>query len=156
MGENESDSESNNQDEEAMISPQITTKRQRKKSLKSMEKQNKNEKKVECDQVDEIIAIATNESAEEADDEDDEHYEVEYVVKARKSLKKSHPKYDDAGDRCYEYFVKWKGWDSSTNTWEHQESLGNCTKLIDAFWAEKERQKAEKEKIKKQQQQQKK
>merc|ERR1712228_283437 len=79
----------------------------------------------------------------------EEHYEVECVVKHRKSVKKAFPKYDEDGERCYEYFVKWKGWDASTNTWEHQQNLANCKKLIDAYWADRESKKKEKEQKKK-------
>merc|ERR1712129_662517 len=68
------------------------------------------------------------------------------------SLKKKYPKFDENGDRCYEYFVKWKNWDSSTNTWEHQDELSSCKKLISAFWEERESVKAEKEKKKKEKQ----
>merc|ERR1712130_698823 len=129
----------NNEEQEEMEvnSPQIITKRQKKKSMKAaIDERQQSE---ECEQDD----------IENEDDESEEHYEVECIVKHRKSLKKDNPKYDDAGERCYEYFVKWKGWESSTNTWEHQQNLSNCKKLIDAYWAEKDRQKKEKEQRKK-------
>merc|ERR1712013_751871 len=72
---------------------------------------------------------------EDVEEEDEEEYEVEYVVKHRKSLKSNYPKKRADGERCMEYFVKWKNWDASTNTWEHEDELASCTKLIDAFWA---------------------
>merc|ERR1712204_165100 len=101
--------------------------------------------------MDEVIE-EVNDDGVEAESESEEHYEVEYVVKHRKSLKKKYPKFDENGDRCYEYFVKWKNWDSSTNTWEHQDELSSCKKLISVFWEERERVKAEKEKKKKEKQ----
>ena len=72
----------------------------------------------------------------------EEEYEVECIVKSRKSVKGDYPKHREDGQRCMEYFVKWKGWDASTNTWEHESELGACTKLIEAFWrkVEKERE----------------
>merc|ERR1712129_557140 len=102
-----------------------------------------------CPAMDEVIEEVND---DEAESKSEEHYEVGYVVKHRKSLKKKYPKFDENGDRCYEYFVKWKNWDSSTNTWEHQDELSSCKKLINAFWEERERVKAEKEKKKKEKQ----
>merc|ERR1719385_189549 len=84
----------------------------------------------------------------EAEDWDEEEYEVEYIVKSRKSVKGGYPKHREDGQRCVEYFVKWKGWDASTNTWEHESELGACTKLIEAFWQKVEKEREEKERSK--------
>merc|ERR1712157_319634 len=74
----------------------------------------------------------------------------------RKSVKKDYPKTREDGERCMEYFVKWKGWDPSTNTWEHEEGLTSCVKLIDQYWKDRELKQQEKERIKKEKSAQKK
>jgi len=107
------------------------------------------DKQSEVNEVNESINDNDNGSNDDNEDESEEHYEVEYVVKHRKSLKKAYPKYDENNERCFEYFVKWKGWDSSTNTWEHQETLANCKKLIDAYWTKREEEQKKKEQKKK-------
>jgi len=84
----------------------------------------------------------------DSDWDEDEVYEVEYVVKHRAARKSGYPKRREDGERAMEYFVKWKGWDPSTNTWEHEHDLSECTKLIDAYWDRKELEKTEKERLK--------
>merc|ERR1712003_369856 len=51
----------------------------------------------------------------------EEDYEVEEVVNHR----------DTAKGRMYE--VKWKGWDSSTNTWEPMKHLVDCKHLVTRY-----------------------
>ena len=36
-----------------------------------------------------------------------------------------------------EYEVKWKGWKTEMNTWEHELDLSNCSELIEQYWTEK-------------------
>merc|ERR1719283_510282 len=110
--------------------------------------QNVNESK-EKEEVDENEAESENQEKADEDWDEEEHYEVEYVVKHRKSVRKDYPKTRDDGERCMEYYVKWKGWDPSTNTWEHEQELKSCVKLIDQYWKEREEKQQEKERIKK-------
>merc|ERR1711998_95652 len=56
------------------------------------------------------------ESNEESDG-DEEEYEIESIIKKRKQ-----------SDGAWEYFVKWKGYDDSDNTWEPQENLESSAK----------------------------
>jgi len=53
--------------------------------------------------------------------EEEEEYEVEAIVDKR--VKKG----------VVEYFVKWKGWPSDTNTWEGLDNLENSGELIDEY-----------------------
>merc|ERR1719461_1790651 len=71
---------------------------------------------------------------DEVEEEEEPEYEVECIVKHRKSVKSKYPKTRDDGERCMEYRVKWKGWDESTNTWEHETELTQCQKLVDKYW----------------------
>merc|ERR1712129_402628 len=90
---NDSDDEEYDQ---IVVSPPITTKRQRKKSMKQPKQSSDDEEA--CPAMDEVIEEVND---DEAESESEEHYEVEYVVKHRKSLKKKYPKFDENGDRCY-------------------------------------------------------
>jgi len=55
---------------------------------------------------------------------EEETYEVEDIRDKRKSLK-------NIGG--VEYYVKWVGWDSDTNTWEPPEHLETCMGLVEQF-----------------------
>jgi hypothetical protein len=50
---------------------------------------------------------------------DSDRYEVERIIDRQKGL----------------YFVKWKGYPDSENTWEPLENLDNCDELIERFEA---------------------
>jgi len=54
----------------------------------------------------------------------EETYEVEEIRDKRRSLK-------NLGG--VEYYVKWVGWDSDTNTWEPPEHLESCMGLVEQF-----------------------
>ncbi|KAG1757322.1 hypothetical protein EDB19DRAFT_1623851 [Suillus lakei] len=52
-----------------------------------------------------------------------EVYHVEVITKARVS---------DEGD--WEYYVKWAGYDSDADTWEPQQNVKQCDRLLCSFW----------------------
>ncbi|KAG2155418.1 hypothetical protein DEU56DRAFT_724594 [Suillus clintonianus] len=52
-----------------------------------------------------------------------EVYHVEVITKARVS---------DEGD--WEYYVKWAGYDSDADTWEPQDNVKQCDRLLNSFW----------------------
>ena len=63
----------------------------------------------------------------DSSDSDEESYEVEKIVKSRSVNGRT------------EYFVKWKNYPSTQNTWEPIENLANAMQLVDEF-LEKEKQ----------------
>jgi len=69
------------------------------------------------------------------EDEGEEEYTVEKILDRRLGKKKR-----------VEYLLKWEGYESDDNTWEPEEHLTNCVKLIALF--EKTRAKAEEKKAK--------
>ena len=54
--------------------------------------------------------------------EEEQEFEVEQIL-ARKSQ---------------QYFVKWKGYPDSENTWEPLKNLANCQLLLQQFWQEQD------------------
>lgn len=72
--------------------------------------------------------------------EEEEIYEVEVILEHKK-IKKGK----------YKYYLKWKGYPDSENTWEIEENLA-CPDLLEKYWEgirkKKEQRKKEKEKIK--------
>ncbi|KAF9535810.1 hypothetical protein CPB83DRAFT_842386 [Crepidotus variabilis] len=57
--------------------------------------------------------------------EEDNNFHVEVITKARVAL-------DDNNESCWEYRVKWAGYD--TDTWEPTQNLISCNRLVDSFW----------------------
>ncbi|KAI9314208.1 hypothetical protein BX666DRAFT_1971420 [Dichotomocladium elegans] len=55
-----------------------------------------------------------------------EEYEVEAIAGHRKNRKKL----------GVDYLIKWKGYDESDNTWEHESNV-HAPELIEAYWADK-------------------
>jgi hypothetical protein len=62
---------------------------------------------------------------EEEEEKNSEEYEVEKVI----------DKKDEKGEKYY--LVKWKGYDSSANTWEPLENLIHCRERIKEFESER-------------------
>jgi chromobox protein 1 len=67
----------------------------------------------------EFADIKSNE--EDAASDDEAEFEVEAILNRRKRNNK------------LEYFVKWKGYPTSDNTWEPIEHLTNCADLVTTF-----------------------
>ena len=67
--------------------------------------------------------------------DDDETYEVEEIRDKKRGE-----------DGKYLYYVKWKGWESDTNTWEPYEHLEDCPLLIEEFEKRRKRYQEKKEK----------
>ena len=61
-----------------------------------------------------IIPLQTTETSVEPDEE----YEIENILEKRMISGKAH------------YLVKWKGYDTSENTWELKENLKNCVRMF--------------------------
>ncbi|KAK7467474.1 hypothetical protein VKT23_004527 [Stygiomarasmius scandens] len=59
------------------------------------------------------------------EEEEGKIYEVEVVTAARVT---------EEGE--WEYLVKWHGYDSNEDSWEPDRNLGNCSRLLNAFWKE--------------------
>ncbi|KAJ4476706.1 hypothetical protein J3R30DRAFT_3760104 [Lentinula aciculospora] len=53
----------------------------------------------------------------------EEFWELQTIITHRK-----------AKDGTFEFFVKWKGWPSSDNTWEPVESLRKCPEALGDYW----------------------
>ncbi|RCI02777.1 hypothetical protein CU098_007965 [Rhizopus stolonifer] len=56
---------------------------------------------------------------------DDAVYEVEAIVDHRRSLR---------DDKKIDYLIKWKDYDSSSNTWEREANIYS-KELVDAYWS---------------------
>jgi hypothetical protein len=67
----------------------------------------------------EFVDIKSNE--EDAASDDEAEFEVEAILNRRRRNNK------------LEYFVKWKGYPTSDNTWEPIEHLANCADLVTTF-----------------------
>ncbi|KAH7924008.1 hypothetical protein BV22DRAFT_545137 [Leucogyrophana mollusca] len=55
--------------------------------------------------------------------EEEEVYHVEVITQARINE-----------DLEWEYYVKWGGYDSDANSWEPQENVQGCDRLLKSFW----------------------
>ncbi|KAL0568450.1 hypothetical protein V5O48_013529 [Marasmius crinis-equi] len=72
---------------------------------------------------------------EDEEDEEEEEYEIEAILSHKKG--KFEP-----GEMAY--FVKWKGYDkSSDNTWVRESDAENAKELIDDYWSKKKGRKSE-------------
>ncbi|KAN0100824.1 hypothetical protein V8E55_000808 [Tylopilus felleus] len=60
---------------------------------------------------------------EEEEEEEEEVFHVEVITKARVS---------DEGD--WEYFVKWAGYNSDSDSWEPSSNVQQCDRLLESFW----------------------
>jgi len=69
---------------------------------------------------------------DEGDDTEEEEYVVEQILNHRMTKKGK-----------LEYYLKWKGFSDADNTWEPAENL-NCKDLVDAYEAQREKNKKEK------------
>jgi len=67
--------------------------------------------------------------------DDEETYEVEEIRDKKRG-----------NDGKYLYYVKWKGWESDTNTWEPYEHLEDCPLLIEEFERRRRRYQEKKDK----------
>ncbi|RDB28456.1 hypothetical protein Hypma_015299 [Hypsizygus marmoreus] len=71
-------------------------------------------------------------------DEEDESDEGEDSVKAKKKAKrKAKGKTKERPLRPtakWEYYVKWAGYDSDANTWEPEDNVAGCQRLLASFW----------------------
>ncbi|KAJ7456662.1 hypothetical protein FB451DRAFT_1276767 [Mycena latifolia] len=65
------------------------------------------------------------EESEEEEAEEEETFTVEVLTKARVG--------DDGG---WEYRVKWAGYGSDEDTWEPEECVAGCARLLSSFWFE--------------------
>jgi hypothetical protein len=74
-------------------------------------------------------AASSGGSGSYEEEEDDVPYEVERVVSHRER------------GNTLQYLIKWKGFRSSSNTWEPQGNL-NCLELINAYWDAKQQRPA--------------
>jgi len=64
------------------------------------------------------------ENAEDGeDDEEEEEYEIEGIMDSQRASKGK-----------FRYFVKWKGYDESHNSWVEEDDAGNATELINTYW----------------------
>ncbi|KAK2461748.1 hypothetical protein APHAL10511_006211 [Amanita phalloides] len=76
--------------------------------------------------------------------EDDEVYHVEVITKARvvrepvpsseEETSESESDGKRKGKARWQYFVKWAGYDSDANSWEPEENVANCQRLLASFW----------------------
>ncbi|PFH54677.1 hypothetical protein AMATHDRAFT_44493 [Amanita thiersii Skay4041] len=80
--------------------------------------------------------------------EDAEVYHVEVITKARvvpasdssegeqgpSTSNNSKKKKKDRRTAIWEYYVKWAGYDSGANSWEPEENVANCQRLLQSFW----------------------
>ncbi|KAF8634013.1 hypothetical protein AX15_001186 [Amanita polypyramis BW_CC] len=85
--------------------------------------------------------------------EDDEVYHVEVITEARVVpvsnpsseddvregisevfRKKKKKKKKDKSSARWEYYVKWAGYESDANSWEPEENVADCQRLLSSFW----------------------
>ncbi|KAF7983716.1 hypothetical protein HWV62_19659 [Athelia sp. TMB] len=63
------------------------------------------------------------ENADEDGDEEEEEYEIEQIMDSQRASKGK-----------FRYFVKWKGYDDSHNSWVEEDDAGNAVDLITTYW----------------------
>ncbi|KAG6884184.1 hypothetical protein C0993_000559 [Termitomyces sp. T159_Od127] len=68
---------------------------------------------------------STDLNDEEFRDGEEEEYEIEEILNAKKGY---------FPDGRMGYFVKWKGFNSSENSWVDEHDAGNAKALIEEFW----------------------
>jgi hypothetical protein len=68
----------------------------------------------------------TQPDAAQTESSEESVYEVESIVRHR--VRKGQ----------LQYFLKWKGYPSSQNTWENDNNVVGCQELIDAYWTSQE------------------
>lgn len=86
----------------------------------------------EEEQESQVEVPAPSDPASGEEDEDQEEYEIEEILKAERGR---------FPNGQLGYFVKWKGFDASENSWVSAQDAGNAKELIDAFWAKKKKNK---------------
>ncbi|KIK04288.1 hypothetical protein K443DRAFT_130917 [Laccaria amethystina LaAM-08-1] len=92
-----------------------------------------------------------NKSKKKVEESESEVYHVEVITKARvvvysadessdkegdqsSSRRKKRKKKKEKSEAKWEYCVKWAGYDSEANSWEPQENLETCDRLLGSFW----------------------
>ena len=68
---------------------------------------------------------AEDDAAAASGDEAEDEYEIEHIV--------SH--FHDSADNQLSYFVKWKGYPESENTWVYESDMGGAQEMIAEYWA---------------------
>ncbi|KAG6886116.1 hypothetical protein C0993_002635 [Termitomyces sp. T159_Od127] len=71
------------------------------------------------------MEVDEDEGQEDGTGEGEEEYEIEAILDAKRG---SFP------NGRMGYFVKWKGYDASENSWVDEQDAGNAEALIDEFW----------------------
>ncbi|KAL1915699.1 uncharacterized protein VTP21DRAFT_6458 [Calcarisporiella thermophila] len=74
--------------------------------------------------IDEEIIDERGEDGDEEVEEEGEEFEVEKILKHRRSGK------------TIKYLLKWKGYSDSENTWEDEKNLTGAKDLIEEYWQE--------------------
>lgn len=72
-------------------------------------------------------ADAAGAEGEEGDGSDvpEDEYEIEYIV----------DHFQESADGQISYFVKWKGYDNSENSWVYESDMGGAQEMIQEYWA---------------------
>ncbi|KAG6820406.1 hypothetical protein H0H93_000913 [Arthromyces matolae] len=72
-----------------------------------------------------VMDVDDGSQQDDADEENGEEFEIELILDAKRG---SFP------NGRIGYFVKWKGYDDSENSWVDENDAGNATSLIEDFW----------------------